>query len=123
MAFTEELLSGSSGGLGIKIAATSTAGTTIHTTGTSSSIKDEIYLYAVNSDTADRKLTIEFGGVASPDNLIELTIPAESGLVPVVQGQPITGTGSAGRTIGAFCASANVVMVYGWVQRNTPSTP
>lgn len=123
MAFTEELLSGSTGGLGIKVVATSTPGTTIHATGTSSSIKDEVFLYAVNSDTTDRKLTVEFGGVASPDNLIELTIPAESGLVPVVQGQPITGTGSAARTISAFAASANVVMVYGWVQRNTPSTP
>jgi hypothetical protein len=38
----------------------------------------------VNSDTTDRKLTIEWGGVDSPDDLIEFTVPAESGLYLIV---------------------------------------
>jgi hypothetical protein len=116
--YSKVLLSGSSNGRMIKVAATGTAGTTIHATGTSTSVIDEVWLYAVNSDTTARKLTIEFGSTSAPDDLIELTIPPEAGLVCVVPGLPLTGTGSAS-TIRAFCATANVVMVTGYVNRIT----
>ena len=115
--FSKQLLSGSTGGRLIKVAATATTGTTIHATGTSSSIIDEIWLYAVNSDTTARKLTIEFGGTSSPDDLIELTVAAESGLVLVVPGLILAGTGSAARTVTAFCATANVVSIGGYCNR------
>lgn len=115
--FSKQLLSGSTGGRLIKVAATATTGTTIHATGTSSSIIDEIWLYAVNSDTTARKLTIEYGGTTSPDDLIELTVAAESGLVLVVPGLILAGTGSAARTVTAFCATANVVSIGGYVNR------
>lgn len=118
--FSKVLLSGSTGGRLIKVAATATAGTTIHATGTSSSIIDELWLYAVNSDTTDRKLTIEFGGTSAPDDLIEQTITAESGLILVVAGLVLTGDGAAARTVRAFAASANVVMIGGYVNRITP---
>jgi len=118
--FEKVLLSGSTQGKGIKVVATATTGTTIHATGTSATILDEVWLYAVNSDTSAVKLTIEFGGTTSPDNLIEQTIPPESGLVLCVSGQPISGTGAAANTITAFAASANVVMIYGYVNRVTP---
>ena len=117
--FSKQILSGSTGGRLIKVAATATTGTTIHATGTSDSIIDEIWLYAVNSDTTARKLTIEFGDTSAPDDLIELTIAAESGLVLVVPGFPMVGTGSAARTVTAFAASANVVMIGGYVNRIT----
>jgi hypothetical protein len=64
----------------IKVAATATAGTTIHTGSATATTFDEVWLYAVNSDTTASKLTIEWGGVSSPDDLIEFTVPAESGL-------------------------------------------
>jgi hypothetical protein len=115
--FTKVNLSGSTGGRLIKVAATATTGTTIHATGTSSSILDEIWLYAVNSDTTARKLTIEFGGTTAPDDLIELTVAAESGLVLVVPGLTLVGTGSAARTVTAFAATANVISIGGYVNR------
>lgn len=115
------LLSGSTVGRQIKVVATSTPGTTIHATGTSATVFDEIWLYASNSDTTDRKLTIEWGGVTSPDDLLEVTIPAESGDVLVVAGKRLTGTGAAATTVKAFCASANVVMISGNVNRMTVS--
>ena len=118
--YSKHILSGSTNGRQIKVAQTATAGTTIHATGTSSTILDEIWLYAVNSDTTARKLTIEFGDVTSPDDLIELTVAAESGLVLVVPGLLLTGTGSTARTVRAFAATANVVMVSGYVNRLTP---
>jgi hypothetical protein len=78
--FSKEILSGSTDGRMIKVAATATAGTTIHTGSATATTLDEVWLYAVNSDSTDRKLTIEWGGVSSPDDLIEFTVPAESGL-------------------------------------------
>jgi hypothetical protein len=115
--FTKLNLSGSTGGRPIKVVQTATAGTTIHTTGTSSSNLDEIWLYANNTDTTDRKLTIEYGGVSSPDDLIEITIPAESGLVLVIPGLLLSGDGTSGRLVRAFAATANVINITGYVNR------
>ena len=115
--FSKVQLSGSTGGRLIKVAATATAGTTIHATGTSSSVLDEVWLYAVNSDTTDRKLTIEFGGTSAPDDLIEQTITAESGLILVIPGLILAGDGTTARTIRAFAATTNVVMIGGYVNR------
>lgn len=110
--YSKEILSGSTNGRMIKVVATSTPGTTIHTEGGTTDI---VYLWAVNSDTTDRKLTIEFGGTSSPDDLIEYTVPAENGLHLIVPGLPITGS----VVVRAFAASANVVMVTGYVNRIT----
>mgnify|MGYP007062773873 CR=1 FL=1 len=107
-------LSGSTNGRGIKVVATATLGTTIHAA--HATAQDEVWLWAVNSDTVDRKLTLEFGGVTSPDDLIEVTIPAESGLIPVVPGVPLTGS----VVVTAFAAAANVIMIHGYVNRITP---
>jgi hypothetical protein len=111
-------LSGSTDGRLIKVAATATAGTTIHTGSTTATTYDEIWLYAVNSDTTDRKLTIEFGGVSAPDDLIEQTITAESGLLLVVPGLVIKGNATA-LVVRAFAATTNVVMIGGYVNRIT----
>ena len=118
--FTPVILSGSPGqGRGIKVVATASTGTTIHATGTSSSTVDEVWLYAYNTDTVERKLTIEFGGTTSPDDTIELSIPQEAGLVCVVPGLRLTGTGAAAKTITAFCSAASVVCINGYVNRIT----
>lgn len=118
--FSKQLLSGSTGGRLIKVAATATAGTTIHATGTSATVIDELWLYAVNTDSADVKLTIEFGGTTAPDDLIEFTVPTEAGLYLMVPGLVLTGDGASARTVRAFAASANVVNIGGYVNRITP---
>lgn len=117
--FSKVLLSASTGGRPIVVAATATTGTTIHATGTSATTIDEIWLYAMNTDTTDRKLTIEFGAAAA-DSYIEQTITAESGLILVVPGLTLVGTGSAARTVTAFAATANVILLSGYVNRITP---
>ena len=108
---TKLKLSGSTDGRMVKVVATSTLGTTIHTAHATS--LDEIWLWAVNSDTTPRKLTIEFGGVSSPDDLIEFTVPAEDGFYAVLPGLILTGS----VVCTAFCATANVVSVAGFVNR------
>jgi len=116
--YSKIALSGSTDGKLIKVAATATAGTTIHTGSSTATTFDEVWLYAVNSDTTDRKLTIEFGGVSSPDDLIEQTITAESGLLLIVPGLVIKGNATA-LVVRAFAATANVVMIGGYVNRIT----
>jgi len=111
--YSKQILSGSTSGKMIKVAATATLGTTIHTAHATDT--DEIWLYAVNSDSTARKLTIEYGGATSPDCLIEITIQPEAGLVLVVPGLVLTGS----LVITAFCATANVVMIGGYVNRIT----
>lgn len=117
--FSKVLLSGSSQGKGIKVAATSSPGTTIHATGTSASIIDEVWLWCVNSSTTAVKLTVQYGGTTSPDNDVEVTVPGESGLMLVVPGFPVTGTGAAATTIYAFAGTTNVLVIYGYVNRIT----
>ena len=116
--FSKELLSASTDGRAIKVAAVATAGTLIHTGSATATTIDEIWLYAVNSDTTDKKLTIEWGGVSAPDDLIEITIGAEAGLVLVSPGLLIKGNATA-LLVRAFAASANVIDIHGYVHRIT----
>lgn len=115
--FTKVALSGSTQGKGIKVVQTASTGTTIHATGTSSSIIDEVWLYAYNSSTDAVLLTVQFGGTTSPDNDIKVTVPSQSGLVLVCPGLILTGTGAAANTVYAYAASANVVTISGYVNR------
>jgi hypothetical protein len=119
--FSKVLLSGSTQGKSIKIAATTSgsAGTTIHATGTSSTIEDEVWLYAYNSSASAVQLTIQWGGVTAVDNEVKLSIPSVSGLTLVIPGLILTGTGSAANTIAAYAATTNVITVTGYVNRIT----
>ena len=105
-------------GLGIKVAATATAGTAIHTASTVSTTIDEIWLYAVNTSTSSVKLTIEWGEATAPDGNIEVTILPEAGLVTVVPGFLLQGNATA-RVVRAFAATANVIVLHGFVNRIT----
>lgn len=119
MATYEKLkLSGSTDGRAIKVAATATAGTTIHTGSTTATTYDEVWLYAMNTSTASVKLTIEWGGTTSPDDLIELTVLPEAGLVTVVPGLVIKGNATA-LVVRAFAATANVITIHGFVNQIT----
>jgi hypothetical protein len=117
--FSKELLSGSTQGKAIKVAATTSgsAGTTLHETGTSSTIQDEVWLYAYNSAGVATVLTIQWGGVTAVDNEIQLSIPATSGLTLVVPGLIITGDGAAANTVAAYAATTNVITISGYVNR------
>jgi hypothetical protein len=115
--YSKVLLSGSTQGKAIKVAATASAGTTIHATGTSATIEDEIWLYAYNSSSATVTLTIQFGGTTAVDNDIKLPIPPTSGLTLVTPGLILTGTGSAANTVAAYAGTANVITISGYVNR------
>ena len=112
--YAKLLLSGSTDGKAIKVVAVATLGTLIHAAHATD--LDEIWLYAVNSQAAAVKLTIEWGEATVPDGNIEVTIPGESGLVLVVPGLILTNS----LNVNAFAGTASVVMIHGFVNRVTP---
>lgn len=108
-------LSGSTNGRGIKVAATATAGTTIHTAQSGTSTCDVITLYAYNSSASAVTLTIEYGGTTDPDDLIKLSIPATSGLTLVAPDLVLRNS----LVVRAFAGTANVITIHGFINRVT----
>lgn len=111
--YTKNILSGSTDGRGILVAATSSPGTTIHTGPTVTTSIDEIWLYAMNTSTSAVKLTIQWGSTTSPNDDIEQTIAAESGLVLVAPGLILRGNATA-LVVRAFAATTNVITIHGY---------
>lgn len=112
--FSKQLLSGSTNGKAIKVAATATAGTLIHTAASGTSTIDEIWLYAHNTSSAAVKLTIEWGEATAPDGHIEINIGAEgTGMVLVAPGIPLQNS----LVVRAFAGTANVINIFGYVNR------
>jgi len=118
--YSKEVLSGGAAdGTGIGLAVDSGTFTTIHTTTTTVSTLDEIWLYAQNTHSADLKVTLKFGGVTDPDDLIEYTVTAESGLVLLVPGLILQGKASTGLILLGAAATGSEVTVFGYVNRIT----
>lgn len=111
--YTKLKLSGSTDGKAIKVTQTATAGDTIHTAHAID--LDEIWIWAVNSSTSDVKLTLEWGEATAPDGNIEVTIPAEEGLVLVSPGLLLTNS----LVVKAFAETSNVILIHGFVNRIT----
>jgi len=116
--FTKKILSASTDGKSIKVAATATAGTTIHTGSATATTLDEVWIYAVNSSTSSVKLTIEWGEATAPDGNIEVTILPEAGLVTVIPGLLLKGNATA-LVVKAFAGTANVICINGYVNQIT----
>lgn len=114
--YTKLKLSGSNNGKQIKVAATASPGTLIHTAVAGIIETDEIWLYVTNNHTAPLALTIEWGGTASPDDLKQMSIPSKQGDYLIIPGHLLQG----GLVVRAFAASANLLCVSGWVNRITP---
>lgn len=112
MSYSREPLSGSTHGRGIKVAATSTPGTTIHTGQVSTTLSDIVTIYAYNSDTVARTLTLEWGGTTAPDDNIVVDVPPKGvGLIPVAVDLLIRNS----LVVRAFCDTTNVVVLFGYV--------
>jgi hypothetical protein len=111
--FSKVLLSGSTNGRSVKILTTTTPGTAIHQALASTAGFDEIWLWAMNSDTVERLLTLQWGGTTSPDDLIQVPIPPQAGPVLIAPGLLLNNALVAR----AFAAAANVITVNGFVNR------
>lgn len=109
--YSKQKLSGSTDGRGVKVVATASAGTTIHTAHATN--LDEIWLYAYNSHSASVVLTIQYGGTSTPDDDIKVTIPSQQGLILVVPGLILTNS----LVVKAYAGTANVIILTGFVNR------
>jgi len=112
----KRILSGSTDGECILVAATATTGTLIHTAvaGTTAGTYDEVWLWAANNHTSNVTITIEWGGAATSNNII-LTVPYKSGLIPLIPGFPLQNS----KTVKIFCSITNVVSISGFVNTIT----
>lgn len=109
-------LSGSTDGRPILVTATASPGTLIHTsvTGTTAGTFDEIWLYATNGNTADLVMTIELGGVAGSDAIIQ-TIPFKNGRYLVIDGAILQN----GTIVRCYAGTGSVSSISGFVNTIT----
>lgn len=113
--FTKRPLSGSTDGRQIKIAATATPGTLLHTAVAGIVDMDEIWLYATNNHTSNLALTIQWGGTTNPDDYLQMTIPSKTGDYLIIPGRVLRN----GLAVRAFAQTANLICISGWVNRIT----
>lgn len=112
--FSKQKFSESTNGRQIKVVATASSGTLIHTA--HATAFDEVWLYAVNDTATDRLLNIQWGGTTATDDDIEYTVKAQNGLYLIIPGLILTGS----TTIRAYCAAAaNAIQISGYVNRIT----
>lgn len=113
--YSRQLLSGSTNGRVIPIAATATPGTLIHTALAGTAGFDEVYLWVSNVTSAAATLTVEYGGVTDPgDHIVkQFSIPANSPPIPIITGQVLQN----GLAVRAFSGTASALVASGFANR------
>ena len=118
--FSKQLLSASTDGQAVKVVATAigSSPTLIHTGSSTTTVFDEVWIYAQNNHSADVAVRIGFGGVTDPDDIIEYTVKTKGGLFLVVPGLILKGNATP-LTVRAAAGTANVISLSGYVNRIT----
>lgn len=113
--YSRQLLSGSTNGRAIPVAATATPGTVVHTAIAGTTSFDEVYAWVSNVTAASATLTLEWGGVTDPgDHMVKaFSIPANSPPIPIVTGQVLQN----GLIVRAFSSVASALNITGFVNR------
>jgi len=116
--FSKLLLSGSTSGKPVPVAATSSPGTTIHTAVSGATSFDEIWLWASNVTGTQATLTIQWGGTSDPADMVlkAYPIPPNSSMYPVVTGLLLNG----GLLVKAFSGTASAINLSGYVNQIVP---
>lgn len=85
--YKKRKLSASADGRGVKVGATTSPGTLIHTalSNIAANEWDEVWIRATNTSGSSVKLTIEWGDT-STDDQIEISVPGEGGFTEVIPG-------------------------------------
>lgn len=113
--YSRVLLSGSTNGRVIPVAAVATPGTLIHTAIAGAASYDEVYIWASNNTAAAATLTVEWGGVTDPgDHIVKaVSVPANSPPIPISVGQNLNNS----LVVRAFSGTANALNISGYVNR------
>lgn len=106
MTFLPVLASGAVAGKPILVAATSSAGTTLHTatSETDAAGLDEIWVWATNNHTSAVSLTIQFGGTTAKDAIVQ-SVPSKAGAFLLIPGMRL----NAGSVVRAYADTADVI--------------
>lgn len=116
--YSKQLLSQSSNGKTINITATGVNVTPIHTTQSSLSVLDEVWLYATNATTSDIMFNLLYGGTNfTNDILFEGVVEAYAGSVLICPGLIARGDGTTGFSIYGNSTSVSGINVFGYVNR------
>lgn len=113
---TKEFFTGSVSGAGIALASTSAPGQLIHTATAVADYVDEIWLWVVNNDLADRIVTVQWGSAAPADSTVQIafTVANHDGPKCIIPGWVL----KDGLPLYAFCSTASLAMtVHGFVNR------
>lgn len=104
---TQVVLSGSTDGMPIVIAATAT---TVHTAGATG--YDKVWLWASNVTAAVATLTVEWGAATDPAGYLikAYSIPANSAPIPIATGQAIKNS----KVVKALSGTASAINVTGY---------
>lgn len=109
----KQIPTGSTNGIPVKLTGTSSGGAvTWHTCTNTASTFDQVWLSCYNTDTVDRALSLSLGDTTDP---ITINIPSKASSVLCVGG----GLFNGGVVISAWGAAANVLFLYGDINRIT----
>jgi hypothetical protein len=112
--YKKRILSGSTNGRPIPVAAVATPGTLIHTALDGTLGIDEVWIQASNRTASTLLLTVEWGGATDPgDHLVKnYSIPPYSPAFDIARGLPLQN----GLSVRAFASAAGIGIV-GFVNR------
>jgi len=105
--------------LGIKLSSTNSGalGELVHThdMAYTDSTFDEIHLFAYNDHSSSVTVSLQWGGVTSPDNVIDILVQSKS-FLKIVDGLQISGK----KSVSATADVANKVVLYGYAYAHVP---
>lgn len=113
--YSRVLLSGSTDGKPIVVAATATPGTTLHTAVSGTTAFDEVYAWVSNVTGSAATITVEWGSTTDPGGHIckAYSVPANSPPIPLITGQTVNN----GAVVKAFSGTASALNITGHVNR------
>lgn len=113
--YSRVLLSGSTDGKPVPVAATATPGTLMHTAVSGSASFDEVYCWVSNVTGSAATLTIEWGSTSDPGGLMTkaVSIPANSAPIPIITGQVLNNA----MVVRMFSGTASALNITGFVNR------
>lgn len=116
--YSKELLSESSNGKSITVAASGSSTTALHTTASAATSIDEVWLYATNHTDSDVILNVLYGGTNfTTDVLFKGVIEAYAGSVLICPGLIAKGDGTTGLSIYGNVSVASSINIFGYVNR------
>lgn len=113
-AITKRVLSGSTDGNAIDVNLTSVA-VAVHTGPSTTSIIDEVWIYAQNNTGTAITTWFAWGATATA-NQVKIDIAGDGKLKQVFPGLPMQGN-ATNKTIVVGASAASTIHVYGWVNR------